>query len=510
MPNIGLPSDYLTPVFAVKINFGVGQSNAGGGTRDAVYFAAMASTGTATPNTKYKIKDQAQADELFAAQSPAAWTVKSHLKCWRGGNLYVIPYAASSGGGATTATAVIQHAGTATKAGAVTVTMFNRDRVVGFANGATAAEIADLVTGAINGMGWIVSAATSSENTVISAPIPGESQNDIYKVGVSVTANCGITVTTDAYVGDGTSGADGTTTELSNFQAALDANIADSSYYVGVSAKEDEDYNGALHEYLAAKLTLSLSNRSRGFIAGSVAKAELQDAAVAENYELMQLIGEPDSEYDPAWLTGQVVAWEQAQERLYAAVNMTSGASIESNAVWHLDPVRDTTLRMTGDDINDLMADGVTAIRSVGNKSFLNASLTTASKDPTGSFNDRRKWSSHVISVGHYVAEFLEQRAAVTYAGFNLAHDRKDSSGRVITKYKKRTLYPSTAVASIIGWIGELDGLNLLDEVESKIIPSVTADIDSLNNNRLEATLDSQAIAILMQFLAEVNEVTPG
>ena len=60
------------------------------------------------------------------------------------------------------------------------------------------------------------------------------------------------------------------------------------------------------------------------------------------------------------------------------------------------------------------------------------------------------------------------------------------------------------------GTIEEMDDEKMLDQVDTVIIPSFFADIDSLNTNRLEATLDLRCIAIHMQTAMEINEVTPG
>mgnify|MGYP001602610456 CR=1 FL=1 len=79
------------------------------------------------------------------------------------------------------------------------------------------------------------------------------------------------------------------------------------------------------------------------------------------------------------------------------------------------------------------------------------------------------------------------------------------------TKRERLVLTPSQFKLDIMrGTIEEMDDEKMLDQVDTVIIPSFFADIDSLNTNRLEATLDLRCIAIHMQTAMEINEVTPG
>lgn len=515
MPNTAIQSDYLTPGVFVRVNFNQGQSNAGGGSRDAIYVGAqLASGSTATVNTRYEITGHAMAKTLFGEKAPLTWALKSHFKCSRAGTVYAIPYAASTGSGLVSATATITYANAATANITTKVRMFGEDRVVGIFSGDSVTTIATNVAGAINSMGWPVTATSSVGVVTVTAPIGGVSQNGIYRIAASIDSGGATTVATSGSTlgtGTGTAGVDGATlTELANLDTALDTIINEPEYYIAVCHKQNATAYGHLKTHVLNKLSANLSNRCAGFIAGTDAKATLQTSAIAINETRVSLIGEPSSEYDPAWLTGQVVAWVQAAERQDIAANMTNGYNPDQNASWHLQPIKDITARMSANDINDMIHDGITPIWSKGAKSVLAMSLTTRSKDSGGTIDDFRSTSSHIRSIGDNCADRIESKAAVAYAGYKLRADTYDGD-TLTTRASPGVVTPSQFKANIMGRvIDEMDDENLLDEVDTVIIPSLWCDIDSQNVRRLEGTLDLRGISILCQVGVEINEVTPG
>lgn len=510
MPNTAIPSDNFTPGIFVKINFNQGASTASGGQRDAILVGAMASSGTtATANTRYEITSVEQARTYFG-RSPLWWALKTKLETWKGGKLYAVPHAPTSGGSPVSASATVTIATTATGAGYVITRMFGEEAVAGFKKDDSPTVIGDAVAASINAMDWPCTAANSSGTVTVTAPIAGLSQNGIYAISATITSGVGSTVTVSATTLG--SGAEGSTTELSLLATALAAVVNEPDYYIGVCHKQNSTAYGHLKTHINAKMAANLSNRCWGFIAGRDAKSTLQAAAIAINHTRISLVGEPNSEYDPAYLTGLAVGWMQSAEDVDRAANVTNGFNPRPDgATWRHAPIKDISLRMTADDINDLIHDGVWAIWSHGGISKLAMSLSTRSKDSGGTIDDFRSTSSHVRSVADECAARIERRAAVTYAGYKLKNDTFDSSGKVTTVFKRGVVTPFQFKGNIMRRvILEMNDEDMLDEVELTILPSITCQIDPLNVRRIEGTLDLRVISIFAQAGIEINEVTPG
>src|SRR4051812_38265972 len=99
-PITGFPSSWRAPFTAVEILFGQGPSTAASGPRDACYVAPMTASGLGTAGTLYRISNEQDAVRYAGAGGPLHRLVRMHLKVnpRAGGKLYILPYAATSGG----------------------------------------------------------------------------------------------------------------------------------------------------------------------------------------------------------------------------------------------------------------------------------------------------------------------------------------------------------------------------------------------------------------------------
>ncbi|MFA5759457.1 MAG: hypothetical protein WC942_08910, partial [Clostridia bacterium] len=125
----------LVPATRVRINFGVGPSTAGAGQRRVLITGPMLSSGTATPNTVYRVNNEAEVETLTGAGSPIHQVARGALSAYRKIPMYILPCAATSGGTPVLAEAEILVTGTATRAGRVDVTLANTTVSVGYAAG---------------------------------------------------------------------------------------------------------------------------------------------------------------------------------------------------------------------------------------------------------------------------------------------------------------------------------------------------------------------------------------
>lgn len=418
----GIPSSFRVPITAAEILMGQGASNAPLGERDAIYVAAMLSSGaTATANTIYEIGDDSQAADLFGAGSPAHRSVRMHIKANKAGKLYVIPYAATSGGSPAAATANLTIANTATGTGKVVFYLCGEKFEVGYKKDDTVTTIGDDIEAAINGRVHLPVTANNSAGTVaISSKINGSSQNSIYRLRVdSVTAGTAVTATASAALL--ASGADGTTTELTNFQAALDAMPVAAHYYIGVPVTVST-FVAALKLHVATKNEPSTGIFCKGMVASTGALGATATIAAAQNSELVDLVWQRNADMAPDEILANFIAIRQKRENV-GLQGLVYNFDKYNEADWLVTPAPAQSDWPDNDDQDDAINDGITPIASTETGTYIVFTATTRSKDSGGTLDDFRATETHRISAMHGLASQVKTNHALTFKNFRQQAD---------------------------------------------------------------------------------------
>lgn len=512
-PITGYPSSWRAPFTAAEILFAQGPSNAPAGRRATIYVMPMTSAGAWTAGTVYEVKKEQDAIDGAGAGSPLHRAIRFHLKVNKGGKLYALPYAASSGTGNAVATATVTFSGTPTAAGQAIVTVCGEQCSVSFKTTDTATTMGDTLAALINAKTWLpLTAANNAGVVTLTAKIAGASQGTasvgVYRIHATVDPGKGATVATSgAALGSGTAGADGATAESANLDGAL-ANIAAARfYYMGFSVW-DATSIGKIKTRVATKSDPNPGLLCRAFCATVDTLANAQTLATGKNYERLHLAWQKNSEHDPAEIVAQVTALHQKCEELDTAF---SGFDGYRGADWLLLPAYSEADWPDGDDINDAVTDGIMPIGSDQTGSFLAMSVNTRSKDATGALDDFRACETHRVSVMDDLADTLRGNHIRTFAGFKLRDDEYLSDGTVNHNQKlpPKVLTPSRYKPWFFNQLqafADVGKIQRIDEWKD----ATRVNVDPQNVSRLEVGTSGRTIDILHQTTFRLAETTPG
>lgn len=513
-PITGYPSSWKYPFTAAQISFNQGASTAAIGGRDALLVMPMTSAGTYTANTVYEVRRESDVRTGAGAGSPLHRAARFFLKANNRGKLFVLPYAATSGGSPAAATATITVSGTPTATGTIRVWVCGEMMTIGFKSTSTATTIGDAIEAAINAKTHLPLTAANSTGTVtLTAKIAGASQGDgttgVHRVRVDVEPGKGAAITTTGAlgIGAGTDGADGTTTEAANLTTALASIDAARYYYIGASVM-DATGLAALKTHIATKNEPSPGLRCVGVSGHTGTLSTAAARAIALNHEYQQIVWQPNSEHDVAELVGQVIAIRQKYEAVDSAVNLNG----YSGADWLLQPAYSEADFPDSDDLNDAVTDGLAPIQSfTSGRSALGMNITTRSKDSGGTLDDFRSAEAHRPSVMHDLVDTIVLRHSLTYRGKKLRDDVKLADGSVNTNQRvgSGVVTPSLYRPFVAGVFREFAEAEKIQDLQSWI-DSLALNIDPSNTSRLECGFSGRTIDHHNQTSFAVSETTPN
>jgi phage tail sheath gpL-like len=500
-------SNDLVPATRVRINFGTGPSTVGAGQRRMLVVGPKLSTGTATVNTVYRINSEAEVETYAGAGSPLHQAVRGALTAWKKVPLYILPVAATSGGAEVAASAIIRLSGIATKAGRVDVTLSNTQFSVGFASGDGYAAIATNIAESINAITYAPAIGTAvTSDVTVTAKLAGISQSDNIRLRVSVTPGCGITaavVDDDETLQDG---ADGSTTELANITTAL-STISDERFYYLVSTNSAAATVFKTH--IETKSEPDPGLRTIGFV-GFVDDdpAAANVISLALNYERMNVIAQPSSEVTKEWLVGHwagIRAKRELENRRYNFANY-------AQADWSVPRVYSSNDILTTSELAAGVSNGVTLVQSSEYGSYVVRSVTTASKNSTGTIDDFRKLDTHIVSVADEVGDVVSNRHANTFTNFALKADQYLDDGVTVNPLQRvpaRTLTPSRYTQWLITELSSFNSAGQLDKFQDTV-DSISSAIDGSVSSRLNVEFDLYVIPLLFQTGLTINEASSG
>lgn len=506
----GIPSSFRVPITAAEIVMGQGASNAPLGARDTVYVAAkLAASGTATVATVYEVGSESEASTLFGFGSPAHRCARMHLRANKSGKLYINSYLPSSGGSPAAATATLTVANTATGTGVFKVSVCGEEIDVGYKSGDTISTMATALSEKINGLRHLpVSSSPSSGTVTLSSKIMGASQNSVHRIRViSVTAGTAVTVTASAALL--ASGADGTTTELTNFQAALDAMPAATHYYIACPVTVNT-FVAALKAHVATKNEPNPGIFCKGMAVSTGALAATATIAIAQNTELVDLVWQRNSDHSPDEVLANFVAIRQKRENVGLA-GLVYNFDKYNGTDWFIKAAPIASDWPDLDDQNDAINDGITPIASTGTGSYIVMTATTRSKDSGGTLDDFRATESHRISAMHGLAAQVKQNHALTFTNFRQQSDPLLPDGSVDLNAIGQLPPRVTCPFLFKGWF-----LNQLEPFFSEGVIQGRSDwteatdvqIDPSNNGRMQVKTAGRTIDLHHQATFRFSETT--
>lgn len=504
----GIPSNYRAPLTAIQLILGLGASNAPAGPRSALYVGKkLASTGTATVNTRYAVDSEDQAIELFGPGSDLHIEARMHIKVNPGGRLYMVAHLPTSGGSPVAATANIVVANTATGTGSFIVEVCGEEFEVGYRSGDTVTEMGEALEAKINGATHLPVTAVNTAGTVaVTAKMLGASQNGVYMLRLVKQGDSGTAVAASVSAEYLTGGVDGTTTELSLYTAALTAVAASADYYHATGVAGVAGFTTALKTHVNTRSLPLAGLRSLGMFASIDALGSITTIAVGLNHERMGCVWQRGASQTPqelvAWFTAIRQLEEQTQSRFNFDNYSTSGfiKPAPSVADW---PTHESDL---GDAINA----GISPICSTDTGAYLAMSVTTRSKDSTGALDDFRASETHRVSVLDEVAAVIQLNHQLTFANFAQHDDPRLPDGTVdvaaLALVQGRTTTPSLFKSWFLQQLEQFFDERLQDQPAWEA--SSQCRIDPQNNGRMQTSAAGRTIDLHHQATFRISETT--
>lgn len=507
IPVTGYASDYRVPSIGMELAFAQGDSISGSGAREILIITPILATGTYVAGTVYgPIKSEAEVAAGVGPGGRGHRIFRKIAKANKGATVYILAVAETSGGTPVQAIGNMVLSGTATSDKVWSFTICEEEIQVFIRTGDAAADIATRIRAIINAKTWLpVTAAGSAGTVAITYKHFGTcggdgTYNPIRVRGVS-PAN-GITATI-ADVGATTAGAEGSTSEAAALTTALASVEGRYFYYYAYDNFGNATAMAALRAHIANK-NLPRNGRFAYLVSGyNGTGSAFTTLANAHNYECFECALQPYGYHDPATLCGQLVASLQKVRETDPANGMINYAGPE----WDLMPAP-TQYWLDEDDINDLMAAGASVIASRPGGTYLVQSLTTRSKDSSGTYADFRAAESHRVSVAHFCA--VDLRAAIQPMlgqGFK-AHPKlpsgdPDPNARIARNVVTDFQIKPTFVKKIIDW--ENAGLT---QRSADSLASLTVVKSPINAGRLESGFSLYARDNLSQITCRIAEAS--
>ena len=516
-PITGVPSSFRVPGQYGEILPAQGPATASAGKRAVMFCMVMLAAGASwTAGTVYRVKNEQTAITGGGEGSPAHRGLRKALMHNKNAVYYALPYAPTTGGTPIAADGTVIITGTATDTGVVKVTLQGVECSATYKKDDTPTVIGDALAASINAKTWLACTAANATGTVtITARVAGESQGDgttgIIRYRSEATAGSGVSVADSGAalgLGTGTTGAEGTTTEIAQATLAL-ANIESSRYYyIGTNLDTTAGLT-IFKTHVANKSEPRPGLRSVCVGGWTGILSTCQTTAIAQNFERMQIVWQKNSEHDLAELVGNVLAIRQKKEELDAGFNFDDYAEAD----WGILPAYANADWPDDDDKNDAINDGITVIASNQTTSYMVMSTVTRSKNSTGTIDDFRATESHRTSIADELFDELLIAHAITYKGQKLGNDAKLADGSVnpIQKPAVNTVIASAYKPWFFDKIEAYSNrTGNLQEVNTTTYESLDVVRDPQNTGRLECSFDFRTADMFHQVTFRGAEVTPG
>jgi phage tail sheath gpL-like len=512
-PILGYPSDYRAPFTAVEINFAQGPSTSNGPGRTVCYVAPKTSAGSWTAGTVYKVSRE---QDVIDGAGPGSFLhrmLRMHLLADKGATLYAMCYAASSGAGVATATGTITISGTPTASGGVFTTVCGEDITTSFNTSSTPTTIADALVAQINAKTHLPLTASNVAGVItLTAKHAGASSGDgtvgVLRYRSTPDPGKGVTVATaGAALGlSAVAGADGATTETANLTSALAGITSSRYYYMGFSVWTSAAI-APIKTHVVNKSEPNPGLRCRAVTGYTGTQSGLTTLANSCNYERRHFVLQEDSEHDPAELVANYIAIHRKKESIRGGFV----PDLYREPDWLIKPVYADASVPTGTEVNDACTDGISIIASDPLGSFLVMSLNSRSKNSAGTLDDFRATETHRVSFMDDFADTWLARHQNTFNGFKLKPDKLKSDGTVDVNQviPVRTVTPSRYVPFLAKIIDEFETDGVIQDADGWK-EALRANVDPLNNGRLELGDSGRTIDILHQASLRLAETSPG
>lgn len=506
----GINTTYRTPGVYAEILFAQGPSNAAAEGRQVVFVMPMLASGTWTANTLYPIKRASDAQTGGGVGSPIHRGIEKFLKNYKSAKVWALPVAPTSGGSPVAANGTVTIANTATAAGTVSVVIAGELCQYTFASGDTPTEIAAGLVAVINGRLHLpVTAANVAGVVTITAKLVGISQGTatvpVITLRAEVTTGNAVTVATSGKWlggGTGTPGVDGSTTEAANYATALATIDSQRKYYI-VHSGTDATTFGNIKSHIVTKSEPKRGLRSvaiGGFNGTAVAAATI---ATGLNYERSQIGCGYLIENDVAEIAAAIAVERVSRESADATANM-NGSKLDLN------PPFDVADRLDPDDIEDALKDGVTPLRSDDSGVYMVQSVSTRSKDASGTYNDTRAARTLKVSGADLYTDNLLVRLATRFGQKKFKDDERLADGTVnpLQRQIPGVVRPSNIYGTIYQLIDDLGDQHLqnVDQIKASVSVEKSDEAPGMAIIRQEL----HVVDWLDQQVASVSEVSTG
>lgn len=514
IPLVGLPSSDRLPGGYLQIRFAQGPASAALQGRQAVIVMPQTASGTATAGTLYDINNEQDIITRAGVGSPAHRAARLFLKANKFTKLSYLGMDATAAGSPVAAAGTIVLVNAATGAGTLVVWIAGERIDVRVDSGDSITTIGDNLEAAINSKTHLPCTASNAAGTVtVTARIAGTSQGDgttgVIRTRAEITTGIGTTVTVSGAalgLGTGTAGAEGTTTEAAQLATALAGIEAVRKYYI-ITQTINTDGLTNLVSHITNKSYAVPGLRSTGVTGYTGTLAAGQALSVAQNYERLSILAQPNSEHDTAELAGNFAAVLALQHTADVAYNFDGYRSAAKG--WFVKAANDAADWPTFAEANAAINDGLTVALSDDNGSSMAMWITSRSKNSAGTVDDSRASEGHRISVADDFSDALLAYFALNFENFKLKPDELLADGTVNTNQR---VGPKTTTPSLFkGWqFKQLDDYEeaelIQDAVGSK--ESLNVVIDPSNGGRLENGLQLHVINLLHQATWDVAEVS--
>ena len=512
----GIALSNPTPMFALEIDFAVGQPVGIGTQRPMLLMGNMTTAGTATadtvvygPDTPVTCQTEGDVILLFGAGSELHRMFRRVAKIQTVVSVYLIAVTASAG---TAAILTFTLLTPPTANGNLRIFIDDEFVDTSFATSATLATITAAAVANLNAKSyWAVTAAqatvtTSNDSVTFTAKIKGprgnwhRGQALLTFPGATAGGAMTVTNTTDAPFATGAT-ADSNATALST--------ISVTRYYYIVSAAEDATQFGALASQVTTSALPITGLRQRCFAGSSDTLSNVQTVATGVN--------NPRAEV--AWLqTSPIVPSELAAiaASVYAQGEMSGSTPICNydfygngpQDTWPVIAPRIQANYTSSTSITSALNNGVTPIGVNQNKSTYLVKRVT-SRSLNGAVNDYRIRDAHKVTVCDFFGDDLLAKYSANFQKKNLAND--PPVGSTLPPPSGNTVSPNRikeATVRLVTDYGELPAGNQLLVNTAVIKAGIICQREQpYNNNRVSVLVPLQTVDVLDQIAALAQQV---
>jgi phage tail sheath gpL-like len=511
----GISLQNATPMFALEIDFAVGQPVGIGTQRPMLLMGNMTAAGTATadtvvygPDTPVQCQNEQDVILLFGAGSELHRMFRRVAKIQTVVSVYLIAVTASGG---TAATFTVTLATVPTANG--TLRLFVDDEFVetSFLSGATLASItAAAVANCNQRTHWAVTAAQATvgganDSVRFTCRIAGPRGNfhrgmaSLFFPGATSGAMTTTQTTDAAFISGAT--ADSNVTAL--------ATILASRYYYTVSAAEDATQFGAVATQMTTSALPISGLRQRAFAGSSDTLANVQTIATGINNPRAEIVWLQTSPIVPSELAAIVAS-------VYAQGEMSGSTPIcnfnfygnAANDTWPVIAPRIASNYPSSTSVTSQLNNGVTPVGVNNNKTtYLVKAITTRSLN--GAVNDYRIRDHHKVTVCDFFGDDLLNKFSANFQKKNLADD--PPLGSTAPPPSGNTVSPNRvkeAAVRLVTDYGELPAGNQLLVNTAQIKAGIICQREKpYNNNRVSLILPLQTVDTLDQIATLSQQV---